>query len=177
MKGLVVGSIIRNAWRVAYAATAKMLPQSIYCKPAMAMRGFFAKRICESVGNGVNIEKGATFTSDVTIGDRSGIGKDCELHGEVHIGNHVMMAPECVFYTRNHETSRLDIPMGDQGNSQPTPIFIGDDVWLGRRVMVMPGVRIGDHCVIAAGAVVTKDIPPYSIAGGVPARIIGSRLN
>lgn len=165
----------RNIWRVAYAALVKWWPQSCYCKPAMRVRGFFARRICASAGKGINIDRGATFASGVTIGDNSGIGKDCELHGEVHIGNHVMMAPECVFYTRNHETSRLDVPMGQQGETVPRAIYVGDDVWLGRRVMVMSGVHIGDGCIIAAGAVVTKDIPPFSVAGGVPAKVIGSR--
>ena len=61
--------------------------------------------------------------------------------------------------------------------TKPEPVSIGDDCWLGRRVMVMPGVTIGDGCVIAAGAVVTKDIPPYSVAGGVPARVIKNRLD
>lgn len=161
-----MSTAIRNLWRVAYAATVKLLPQSCYCKPAMYVRGFFARRICESVGKGVSIERGATSATSVTIGDDSGIGKDRELHGEVHIGNRVMMAAECVFYTRNHESSRTDIPMSQQGETVPRPIYVGDDVWLGRRVMVMPGVRIGEHSIVAAGAVVTKDVPPFSIAGG-----------
>lgn len=167
---------IRNLWRVAYAATGKQLPQSCYCKTAMRIRGFFAHRICERAGEGINIERGATFSTSVTIGDCSGIGKDCELHGEVHIGNHVMMGPECVFYTRNHEYLRTDVPMCQQGETESKPIYVGDDVWLGRRVMVMPGVRIGEHSIAAAGSVVTKDVPPFSIVGGVPAKIIGSRL-
>ncbi len=167
---------IRSLWRIAYAATAKLLPQSCYCKPAMRLRSFFAHRICEHAGKDVNIDRGATFSVDVTIGDGSGIGKDCELHGEVHIGSNVMMAPECIFYTRNHETSNLNIPMCRQGEAEPKAIYVGDDVWLGRRVMVMPGVHIGNHSIIAAGAVVTKDVPPFSIVGGVPAKVIGSRL-
>ena len=171
-----MSTAIRNLWRVAYAATAKLLPQSCYCKPAMCVRGFFARRICESAGKGLNVERGATFTTSVTIGDDSGIGKDCELHGEVHIGNHVMMAAECVFYTRNHEFARIDVPMNQQGETEAKPIYIGDDVWLGRRVMVMPGVHIGEGCIIAAGAVVTKDVPAFSIVAGVPAKVIGSRL-
>lgn len=157
---------IRNLWRVCYAATAKLLPRSDYCKPAKWLRGFFAHRICEKCGKGVNIHKGATFTANTTIGDYSDIGLNCELHGEVHIGNHVMMAPECVFYTNNHESKSIDIPMIQQGMTALEPIYVEDDVWLCRRVMVMPGVRIGAHSIVAAGAVVTKDIPPYSIAGG-----------
>ena len=170
-----MGETTRNLWRVAYAATAKWLPQNLWFGPSRTLRAFFARRICARVGRGVNVERGATFSSAVTLGDRSDIGRDCELHGEVHIGDDVMMAPECVFYTRNHEAARLDVPMNRQGETEPRPIVVGDDVWLGRRVMVMPGVTIGDHCIVAAGAVVTRDIPPRSIAGGVPARIVGSR--
>ena len=59
--------------------------------------------------------------------------------------------------------------MCSQGFTDPKPIVIGDDVWIGRRVMVMPGVHIGSHCIIGAGAIVTKDIPDWAIAAGSPA--------
>lgn len=170
-----MSDLSRKLWRVLYAGTAKLLPQSIYCPPARVLRGFFARRICASAGKGINVERGATFAAPVTIGDRSGIGVNCELHGEVHIGDDVMMAPECCFYTRNHRTDRLDVPMGQQGETDPAPITIGNDVWIGRRAMFMPGVEVGDHCIVAAGAVVTKSFPPYTVLGGVPAKAIGSR--
>ena len=66
--------------------------------------------------------------------------------------------------------------MREQGTSEQKPVLIGNDVWLGRRVLIMPGVHIGDGCIIGAGAVVTKDIPPYSVAGGVPAKVLKSRI-
>jgi maltose O-acetyltransferase len=156
----------RKVWRVAYAALVKWWPQSLWFKPADKARTFFAKRVCEEIGDRVNIERNATFSILVTIGNDSGIGRDCELHGEVHIGNQVIMAPECVFYTVNHKHDCIDVPIGAQGDTEPAPIWVGDDVWFGRRVMVMPGVHIGNHCILAAGAVVTRDIPDYSIAGG-----------
>lgn len=165
----------RNLWRVLYAATAKLLPQSTYCPPARALRGFFARCICASAGRDINVERGATFGPLCSIGDRSGIGVRCELYGEVRIGDDVMMAPECCFYTRNHRTDRIDVPMGQQGDTEPEPIRIGNDVWIGRRAMFMPGVEVGDHCIVAAGAVVTKSFPPYTVLGGVPAEVIGSR--
>ena len=168
-------SVGRKLWRIVYAATAKLLPQSVYFRPARSLRGFFARRICMSVGSDVNVERGATFGEFLTIGDRSGLGVNCELHGEIHIGNDVMMAPECIFYTVNHKTSRVDIPMCRQGIEDSRPIIVGNDVWFGRRVMVMPGVTIGDHSIVAAGAVVTKSFPSYSIIGGVPAREIKRR--
>lgn len=158
--------ISKDIWRVLYAGTAKLLPQSTYFPPGKVVRGFFARRICSSAGRDINIDRGATFSSLVTIGDRSGIGRSCELYGEVHIGDDVMMAPECCFYTRNHRFDRHDIPMGQQGESDSKPIYIGNDVWIGRRAMFMPGVSLGDHCVVAAGAVVTKSFPPYTVVGG-----------
>lgn len=157
-----MSTAIRNLWRAAYAATAKLLPQSCYCKPAMRVRGFFARRICESADKEINIERGAMFATSVTIGDDSGIGKD----GEVHIGDHVMMAADCVLYTRKHESSRADVLMNQQSGTELKLISIGDDVWLERRMIVMPGACISEHSIGAAGAVVTKDVQSFSIVGG-----------
>ena len=109
----------------------------------------------------MNIEKHAHFTPGVELGDRSGIGINCEITGTVTIGNDVMMGPEVIVYTSGHRFDRTDISMMDQGFTEAKPVTIGNDVWLGRRVIIMPGVTIGDGCVIGAGAVVTKDIPPY----------------
>ena len=86
-----------------------------------------------------------------------------------------MMGPEVVIYTQNHRYDRFDVPMGKQGHMPVEPVIIGNDVWIGRRVMIMPGCHIGDGVIIGAGAVVTKDVAPYSIVGGVPAKVIGSR--
>lgn len=146
----------RNIRRVVYAATAKLLPQSSYCPPVWALRGFFARRICAGAGRRINIERGATFGPLCRIGDRSGIGVCCEFYSEMHIGDDVMMTPECCFYTRSHRTCRIDVPMGQQGDADPEPITIGNNVWISHRVMFMPGVEIDDHCIVAAGAVVTK---------------------
>ena len=66
--------------------------------------------------------------------------------------------------------------MMDQGFEEEKPVYIGNDVWIGDRVVILPGVHIGDGSVLAAGAVVSRDIPDYSIAAGVPAKVIRSRL-
>lgn len=136
------------------------------------IRGFLVRGFLENCGKNVNIEHGARFDSDVSIGDNSGIGIHCLVTGKSVIGADVMMGPECIFYSRNHANASADIPMIRQGFEQEKPITVGDDVWFGARVIVLPGVTIGSHCIIGAGAVVTKDVPDYAVVGGNPARIL-----
>ena len=161
---------------VLYKITAAWLPISQRSKLAKKIRVFWAKRIVSSLGDCANIERGAIFGPQVSVGNRSGIGVNCELYGPVIIGNDVMMGPDVVIYTSGHKFDRIDVPMMDQGSIAPKPVRIGNDVWIGRRVMIMPGVTIGNGCVIGAGAVVTKDIPDYSVAVGVPAKVVKSRV-
>lgn len=158
-----------------YKMTAKWLPISQRSAISKNLRGFWARRIVTSFGNNVNIEKNAMFSPELRIGDNSGIGINCEIYGSVTIGNDVMMGPEVIIYTSGHRHDRTDIPMRDQGSSKVEPVTIGNDVWIGRRAMIMPGVTVGDGVIIGAGAVVTKDIPDYCIVGGVPAKVLKMR--
>jgi maltose O-acetyltransferase len=86
-----------------------------------------------------------------------------------------MMGPQCWVYTQNHEFNTLDKPMALQGPKAEEPVIICDDVWIGGRVTILPGVTVGRGSIIGAGAVVTKDVPPYSIVGGNPANVIRMR--
>ena len=86
------------------------------------------------------------------------------------------MGPRVVIYGRDHIFARTDIPMMDQGMSPFAPIVIEDDVWVGAAAIILKGIRIGKGAIVTAGAVVTDDVPHHSIVGGVPARVIGSRL-
>jgi maltose O-acetyltransferase len=140
-----------------------------------AIRGFCGRLMLAKCGKDVNIESGAVFSPKVTLGDHSGIGINAKIYGECHIGSEVMMGTDVTVITRNHRFDRTDIPMMEQGFLDEEPVFIGNDVWIGDRVVILPGVHIGNGCVIAAGAVVTKDIPDYTIAAGVPARVIRDR--
>lgn len=142
---------------------------------AKRLRAFCARHMLTSCGENVNVERHARFGRGVTLGDRSGIGINASIGEQTHIGSDVMMGPDCVIYTRNHRFDRLDIPMREQGYGPVEPVEIGDDCWIGGRVTILPGVHVGNGAVIAAGAVVTKDVPPYAVVGGVPARIIYNR--
>jgi galactoside O-acetyltransferase len=94
--------------------------------------------------------------------------------GRIVIGNDVMIGPNAVLRASNHGAERIDVPMWNQPHTGGT-IEIGDDVWIGANVVVVPNVKIGSHAIVAAGAVVTRDVPDYALAAGVPARVIGDR--
>lgn len=140
-----------------------------------ALRGFCGRLMLASCGKKVNIEKGALFSAKVSLGDHSGIGINANICGTCTIGSYVMMGPNVTVITRNHKHSDIHTPMMFQGFEEEKPVVIGDDVWIGERVMIMPGVHIGKGSIIAAGAVVTRDVPEYAIVGGVPAKVIKMR--
>ena len=108
---------------------------------------------------------------DVTIGDYTRIGIHCTLIGPVCIGNHVNLAQGITVTALNHNFEDSSKRIDEQGVSTK-PVVIGDDVWIGTNAVILPGVTIGSHCVVAAGAVVTKDIPDHTLVGGVPAKVI-----
>lgn len=165
----------RSVFRRLYYGIGIHLKSSVQSARAQKIRYWMASRFVENCGKNVNFEHGAKFNPELNIGDYSGVGVNCILSGRTYIGSHVMMGPDCIMYSYSHAHDRLDIPMDQQGFEEPTPIHIGDDVWIGARVIVLPGVNIGSHCIIGAGAVVTKDVPDYAIVGGVPAKVLRMR--
>lgn len=168
---------MKKLFRLLYNILAKWLPlsNSKYNLGSKKIRYFFAKRFVNSIGKNVNIEKGASFPYSLKIGDNSGLGIRCEINGEVEIGNNVMMGPDVIVYTQNHAFRDKNNLIMNQGYYQPQKVVIGDDVWIGRRVIILPGVHIGKGAVIGAGAIVAKDIPDYAIAVGNPIVIKGYR--
>lgn len=165
----------RSICRRLYYGIGIKLKSSVQSKRAQKIRYWLGSRFVESCGKYVNFERGARFNPELSIGDYSGIGVNCLVSGRTYIGSHVMMGPDCIMYSYSHAHDCLDIPMDQQGFEDPTPIHIGDDVWIGARVIILPGVKIGSHCIIGAGAVVTKDVPDYAVVGGVPAKVIRYR--
>ena len=163
---------------VLYRMVARYLPAS-YEKLtggfSKRFRAFCTRLILDECGSNVNIEKGADFALNIKIGNNSGIGKNSIVGAYTQIGDNVMMGEACFIYARNHKTDRLDVPMCIQGFEEYRPVVISDDVWIGARVTILPGAKIGKGVIIGAGAVITGEIPDYAVVGGVPARIIKYR--
>ena len=108
---------------------------------------------------------------DVMIGNHTRIGLHNTIIGPVKIGNHVNLAQGITVTALNHNFDDTEKRIDEQGVST-NPVTIEDDVWVGANAVILPGVTIGNHCVVAAGAVVTKDVPPHSLVAGVPAKVI-----
>ncbi len=133
----------------------------------------------------VNMGRAVTIYPNVSIRGRGRltIGDCCSINGgvifgltcDLTMGRHVMVANNVSFRTADHEYADLALPMLEQGE-RALPIVIGDDVWIGANATILRGITIGQGAIIAAHAVVVKDVQPFEIVGGVPAKTIGSRL-
>ena len=110
---------------------------------------------------------------DVIIGDYTRIGLHSTIIGPVCIGNHVNLAQGITITALNHNFSDATKRIDEQGITTK-PVVIKDDVWIGANAVVLPGVTIGSHAVVAAGAVVTHDVPDNTVVGGVPAKVIST---
>ena len=131
--------------------------------------------ILRKMGKNAYIGRNVRFSRRISMGNNSGIGDGAYFSGEIEIGNNVMMAPNVSFIAMNHVYDDVTIPIGEQGRIEEK-IIVEDDAWLGYRCVILSGVTIGKGSIVAAGAVVTKDVPEYSVVGGVPAKIIKTRV-
>ncbi|MCW3088214.1 MAG: acetyltransferase [Sediminibacterium sp.] len=119
---------------------------------------------------------GGEIGEGLKIGNNSNIGPYCYIgcSGYIEIGDNVMMSPRVSIYAENHVFDRTDITMKAQGVHRQF-VKIEDDCWIAANSIILAGVTIGKGSVVAAGSVVTTDVPPYSIVAGVPAKIIKQR--
>lgn len=149
---------------------------------AVLQRGSEILRFPEnvSIGEGTVIKKDAQICAcnegaRVKIGSGTTIGDYAYIYASerIYIGSKVLVAPFCYLVDGNHGTRR-STPIREQ-ELETAPITINDDVWLGAKVTVLPGVTIGQGAIVAAGSVVTKSVPQYEIWGGVPAKRLGER--
>jgi len=135
----------------------------------------------KSVGDNCNFKSlRSTFlkSHNITIGNNVWIGPNADFDGggSIVIGNGVIVAPEVCIYSRTHNFDSNDLKALPFDNVMLTaPVVVKDYVWIGRRVMILPGVTIGKGAIIGAGAIVSKDIPDYAIAVGNPAKVVKYR--
>lgn len=140
------------------------------------IRSFLIRGFVEgTIGSNVNIQRRVTLSHRFSIGNNSGVGYNSVIQGGVTIGENVMIGPECYIYTQNHRHDDIVIPMIQQGYEIEEPVIIKDDVWIGSRVTILPGIVIESGAIIGAGTVVTKDVPPFAVFCGNPGHVVKMR--
>ena len=155
------------------------LPESTVVEPLVVIYGsvtaklIFGERNILYPGCVIRIDKG-----QMTTGDEVSFGPGCQIYeprGGLTIGNHCMISGGTLISGVNHGYAKFDIPMRNQP-VKSLPVVIEDDVWIGMGVKLLPGIRIGTGSIIGAGSVVTTDIPPYSVAMGIPCKAVKQRV-
>jgi maltose O-acetyltransferase len=148
--------------------------------PSYAVRHAWYRMLGASLGAGSRVHlntyvwfngPGHIRRSGARIGDRTVINRGCtlDLRGPLHIGDDVSISPEVAIITNQHAWREPGFAL------QTKPVFIDDHAWIGLRATILPGVRIGRGAVVAAGAVVTRDVPPGAVVAGVPATVVAAR--
>ncbi len=134
-----------------------------------------------SLGDNINIMKNSYLyahdNGELTIGDNFTLNTNSQLgasFGKIVIGDNCSIASNCVLRASNHNFNNLDIPIREQGHSYGE-IILEDDIWISANCVVTANTKIGKGSVIGAGSVVTKNVEPYSVVGGVPAKLIKKR--
>ncbi len=165
-----------------YYSICRWLPNSMF--PILGQFFKYCRYLCCRVifnkcGTNVNIERnvlfGCGFDIEIEIGDNSGIGINAVIPSNTIIRSNVNWCPNVFILSRNHAFDRTDVVMQKQGYYPSKQTVIGNDVWIGRQVIMTLGRIIKDGSIIGAGCVLTKDFPEYSIVGGNPSKLLKSR--
>ncbi len=132
------------------------------------------------IGEDTIVSRGSFIQSkagNIIIGAHCSIGVQCYIGAvnDISIGDHVLIAGQCYIGGGRYPLTKSGAPMKEHGAYSDGPITIGDDVWIGAGVKILDNINIGEGAVVGAGAVVTKDVAPYTIVGGIPAKVIRKR--
>lgn len=168
--------MVKSITSIIYLLTINNIPCASRSK-FNVLKKVILKKIFKRIGNNVNIRPYIKFASgkNISLGNNSSIGERSFLQdvAEIEIGNDVLIGDQCMILTLNHAFKKDKLIRTQE--SEYKKVVIGNDVWLGARSTILPGVVIGNGAIVGAGAVVTKSVPPYAIVGGVPAKIIKYR--
>jgi maltose O-acetyltransferase len=175
----VAHKLVRVCCLVLYYGLARHLPEHSDPRGALWkwLRAATTRPLLRHAGKGIVINAGAHFGngSVLSMGDYTSLGIGARIIGDVTLGNYVGSAQNIFLCAYNRESRELDTPMMFQGKKPDKPIFVDDDVLLLANCIVLAGVHIHTGAVIGAGAVVTRDVPPYAVVVGNPARVIKFR--
>ena len=147
------------------------------------VRSFWLFRVryrCVLHGRDIHCQNSVHFWSphrDIRLGDHVGIGNRCVFLADTEIGSKVLIADNVAFLNSDdHNFDRVGLPIWDSGRGDQFKILVEDDVWIGHGAIILSPRKVGRGSIIAAGSLVVKDVPPYAIVGGNPARIIKMRF-
>jgi acetyltransferase-like isoleucine patch superfamily enzyme len=170
---------MRPVWLALYYGCFRAMPSTSmpFGRLGNRLRTAAARGLFSACGVDVVVKRNAYFGTGegIVIGDRSQLGEGARVANNTRIGADVMMGLEVLILSVRHAYERTDVPMIAQGYHENAPVVVGDDVWIGARAIILPGCRIGNHAVVAAGAVVTRSVPEWAVVGGVPAEVISWR--
>jgi maltose O-acetyltransferase len=143
------------------------------------LRGYYYRQLLARAGENLSISDGVRINNPqmVSVGNNCYLGAGVQFYPwneRLTIGDNVLIAAGVRMITRKHGFADVEIPMSEQGYTN-APIVIENDVWIGFQAIILPGVTVGQGSIVGAGAVVSRDVEPYSIVGGVPARLIRKR--
>lgn len=164
-------SRIRGEAQAWWQATLRAVPGETGCWLRRKLMGF-------DTGPRSRVLQGVVIyrPEKLTLGARVGISVNGQIHagGGVTIGDDVLIGPRVLIWSQNHNFDQWDVPIARQGYDRK-PITIGAGTWIAGGAIILPGVTLGENCVVGAGAVVTRSFPAGSIIAGVPAKAIGQR--
>lgn len=161
-----------------YNLIAKNLPLDSmpYSKGLRNIRYFLFSKCIIECGKNIKVDRNVYISPSIKVGNNVRISENVKIRKNTVIKDNVLIGPGVQIITATHNFQSLDTPINMQGTQQ-YEIYIGNDVWIGTNAIILPNIKISDHAIIAAGSIVTKDVPEKAIVGGNPAKLIRFRNN
>lgn len=164
-----------SRWELTVQEVISLLPS---IRPVVKLRAAYYRRVLRHCGRALVTRQHVILrhTRNISIGDdvMFNRGATVTAHAPIEIGDDCLIGPGAVLHNGDHRFDQVDVPIRRQGLSS-APIVLEDDVWVGANAIVLGGVRVGRGSVVAGGSVVTRDVPPFTIVAGVPAKAVGRR--